>query len=883
MKSRLILLVGLVTISLVSLCGKAGAQEIRASEEAITINGSIRYAGTDIPAICYVIVSRTDCKAAIGYTSTDDAGNYTLRISTDADSLELSISAMNILTVRKTVPCISSRQDFEVRESALEIKGAKIRASKITLKGQDTISYNVTAFRNEEDLTIEDVLKKLPGISVRKSGQILYNQKPISGLTIDGMDLLKGKYGIATRNISPDHIASVEILENHQAIKALQDLVPSDKTYINLKLKSSSRGTFILSAGAGGGYGGRGLWSAGIAPMYFGHKSQHILTGKSNNTGEDLGYELQDFSYAAGALNPILSSIGIPSPPDIDKEKYYFNTSHSASLNDLFRTKRGTDITLNLSYLHDDEIRNSAAETIWMLPDSTVNVIQEDLMNRLWKDKFNVQVGVKSNQKKLYLKNQNSFSGDISGIHSSTNDVLQDFDMNSYKASTRTDIISRSGEKTAFNIRIQAAYEHTPYRLSIASEDTDLYDGAMQNAVSDAFEASLLASSIINLKFGGFTFEPYLQARYRMSLLRSELTLAQNETAPLDSESLSNDLELHRLKIAPTARLSYSSLHFDFNVNVPLSWYMTFMDDHIKVESTLRNRFFVEPYLDMKIKFSASSDMNINYGLNYMMPEISTLYEGVVLRNYRSLSKYVSDLTEGVRNNFSVSFRHKNVFHMFFMNARVNYNLSRPKVLYGYDFNGIYSTSITHESEELSHSIGIGMEFGKSFYWKDLSLKLDLGAYFGNNPFLRQETVFRARYQSYSASLNLSFSPFRFLGVRYDGDVMYSVSRQDSGENLEPLLSNTNKLTLNFRLPYDIGLEISGDHYYSNAPSENRSFVLLDAGISYKWKKLRWELSCRNLLDTQEYVYTNMSAGSSYSSTYFIRPRSFLLKMFIFF
>ena len=148
-----------------------------------------------------------------------------------------------------------------------------VTAPKMEMKGDDTVSYNVASFRAQEDLVIEDVLRKLPGITVRDNGQILYKAKPIAGLTIDGMDLLKGRYGIATRNISPDHIASVEILENHQAIKALKDLVPSDKTYINLKLKASSRGVFLLSAAAGGGYGDRGLWNAEAAPMYFGHSS----------------------------------------------------------------------------------------------------------------------------------------------------------------------------------------------------------------------------------------------------------------------------------------------------------------------------------------------------------------------------------------------------------------------------------------------------------------------------------------------------------------------------------------------------------------------------------------------------------------------------------
>ena len=301
-------------LAIVILC--TAARTATAQEPPLTtFEGSIRYAGTSEPAICYVIVSRTEDGVAIGYTTTDGEGHYTLSIRSGADSVVIAVSGMSVKTVRRTVPNVSGRHDFEVEESLFELDEVTVTAPKMEMKGDDTVSYNVASFRAQEDLVIEDVLRKLPGITVRDNGQILYKAKPIAGLTIDGMDLLKGRYGIATRNISPDHIASVEILENHQAIKALKDLVPSDKTYINLKLKASSRGVFLLSAAAGGGYGDGGLWNAEAAPMYFGHSSQHILTGKTNNTGDDLAYELEDLTSATSHTSTTPSCATTPPRP----------------------------------------------------------------------------------------------------------------------------------------------------------------------------------------------------------------------------------------------------------------------------------------------------------------------------------------------------------------------------------------------------------------------------------------------------------------------------------------------------------------------------------------------------------------------------------------
>ena len=803
-----------------------------------TFEGSIRYAGTSEPAVCYVIVSRTEDGVAIGYTTTDGEGHYTLSIRSGADSVVIAVSGMSVKTVRRTVPNVSGRHDFEVEESLFELDEVTVTAPKMEMKGDDTVSYNVASFRAQEDLVIEDVLRKLPGITVRDNGQILYKA--------------------ATRNISPDHIASVEILENHQAIKALKDLVPSDKTYINLKLKASSRGVFLLSAAAGGGYGDGGLWNAEAAPMYFGHSSQHILTGKTNNTGDDLAYELEDLTSGTGRLNPVLSSATLASPPAIDKDRYYRNTSYSASLNELFRTSGGTDINLNLSYLNDTELRDNTSETRWMLPDSSVNLIREGISNVIGTDKVNAELSFKSNGDRLYVDNRNIFSAEFLDIASSVNGIGQDFDRTTLRASTTASLIRRSGEKSAFEINARAAYEHTPYSLAIA-RDGGQWAGAVQDVTADAFTASLFAGNVTSFRLWDMRIEPTLSASYRLGSLDSRLSTPLGQLE--DPSEAANRLMMHRLRVAPAVYAYYTSLHVDLSIFIPVAYYMTFLDDRLGNTRTSRHKVFAEPSVSMKIKPAASTDINLGYSMSWSMPEISTLYGGAVLSDYRSLTRYAADLTEGMRNHFSLGLSYKDIFNMLFLNLSAGYSLTKPDILYGYDFDGIYSTTLTTRTGELSHTVSAGIELSKGFYWKDLTAKLELGASWTDSPFLLQEQVARMSMQGYSAGLDISLSPFKFLGLTYNGSVMYSLSRQASGENLTPLLTASNDLTLSFRLPSD--------------------FVLLDAALSYKWKRFRWELTCSNLLDTREYVYSVLSAASSFSTDYLIRPRSYLLKMFV--
>ncbi len=850
--------------------------------KSVRISGSVHIAGSGEPAVCYVMALDAERQMVKAYTVTDTEGRFSLSVKHEADSLIISLSGMSISTLRKKVPNESAEYDFLVEASEFQIDEVRITADKILLKGEDTISYNVESFRSEEDLVIEDVLKKLPGITVDKSGLIRYNQKPIAGLTIDGMDLLKGRYGIATRNIDPKHIATVEILDNHQVVRALKDLVPSDKTYLNLKLKASSRGIFMLSAAAAGGYDGGALWEAELVPMYFGHTSQHILTAKSNNTGKDLELELRDFSSILADLNPTLTSATLASPPAIAKEKYYSNSSHAASLNDLFRTENGTDITVNLSWLHDTEQRSTLSETQWMLPDSSLNIIGESIDNTISRDIFNAEVGIKSNTSRLYVNSSNLFSAEFRDVLSTVNGVGQAFDLDSYRAMSKAFIVRRSEDgDNALEINTQVAYQHTPYHLHIAPGADTRYAGAVQSISSDGLHASIFMGSITKMKLLGIIIEPVLMANYRLNTLSSSLYLPSSIAQEGYSEAV-NSIALHRLRVAPAFTAYYKSLHFDFDLTVPLSYRFTHMDDKLSAKVTDRHRFFVEPTATMKLKPDANTGINLSYTLGYSAPEISTLYESAILVNYRSLSKYIADLTKGMRNTLSLGLEYRDIFHMFFMSFQTSYILGKPNVLYGYSFDGIYSTTLTSRTDELSHSVSANLLLSKGFHWKDLTAKLSLGGYWGNSPYLLQEAVSRIAVQGYSASLDIALSPLRFLGVTYTGDMMWTLPQQSSGENIAPLLTNSNTLNLSFRLPKDIGLSIAGQHYYNCAATPgHRSFILLDASLSYKYRKLRWELTCANLLGTRQYVYSTISPSHSFTTAYNIRPRSFLLKMFI--
>ena len=197
-------------------------------------------------------------KTILASAFTDENGQFQMSVKSECDSLILKASSVEITPTQILVPNRSGSYEIIVENRALELKEVVVKSKRVYSQG-DTINYNVGSFLSQTDQSIADVLKKMPGISVSDAGQISYQGKPIKNLYIEGLDLMKGHYGIATNNIDPNNIATVQVLENHQDIKALKGLRPEEQASINLRLKEGVKGVFNLIATLGGGYGHEGL------------------------------------------------------------------------------------------------------------------------------------------------------------------------------------------------------------------------------------------------------------------------------------------------------------------------------------------------------------------------------------------------------------------------------------------------------------------------------------------------------------------------------------------------------------------------------------------------------------------------------------------------
>ncbi len=838
------------------------------------ISGKVSNAeGNSVDFVSVIASPANAPKTILVSAFTDENGKFQMSVKSECDSLILKASSVEIAPTEITVPNRTGNYEIIVENRAVELKEVVVKSKKVYSNG-DTINYNVGSFLSQTDQSIADVLRKMPGITVSDAGQVSYQGKPIKNFYIEGLDLMKGHYGIATNNIDPNNIATVQVLENHQDIKALKGLRPEEQASINLRLKEGVKGVFNLIATLGGGYGDEGLWNNSAIATYFRRNSQFLATYKGNNTGEDLSQELYSFDNDYSRTSNI-STISMPSAPGIDKRFYYFNRSHNATFNNVYRVGKSGEFGINAAYLNDRDTRQSHSATTNYLPDGGMNTVDEMMNGTARMQKAYGDLTFMNNGDENYLKEQLKFDWSTidadSRIVAGGDNVSQIGKTTTYRLLNKFHMTHRNSSDRGFEITSLVNLEKRPHSLSVSPNlFPDIIPGDMLyqhvdfRNISTENSAGLLSA----LKVGNFTLHPSAIVNYHHNSLESRLDAADN------------DLTLDYLDAGVGAEVMFSTRKIHASLYLPMKYRLFRLNNRLDGDITDKNRFRVEPSLNFTYKFNSSHNLKASAMLNYMTPSIETLYSGHILTSYRQLSAYdVAGLYEGMNQHYTLGYDFKNILSMSFAGAEVSWNRQSPEVLYGSCYDGIVQRTISRRTSENGDMISTKIHASQGFDWRRLKIGASFTYSYYDSPLLVQEEVLRYSGNSIGVNADISLTPFKWLGVSYQGNYSQSATQQKGYDRFPWLRTVTNKASLDFTIPGCVTLTTSLYHYYNNFNDGDKSFLLLNAEAKYTIKRFSFTLSCDNLLNRKSYVYSSLSALTESKAIYNIRPRSVLLKI----
>jgi len=143
-------------------------------------------------------------------------------------------------------------KNIQLKEDAKLLKEVEVKgtAAQLVVKG-DTLEYNATAFKVQENAVVEDLLKRLPGVEITSDGKITVNGQEVKRIRVDGKRFFDGDAEMATKNIPAEMIEKIQVLEQKSDMAQLTGFEDGDtERIINLTTKSNRRqGVFGNVAG----------------------------------------------------------------------------------------------------------------------------------------------------------------------------------------------------------------------------------------------------------------------------------------------------------------------------------------------------------------------------------------------------------------------------------------------------------------------------------------------------------------------------------------------------------------------------------------------------------------------------------------------------------
>lgn len=224
---------------------------------------------------------QTDGKGAFYLTKVKD-GNYILEIR----YLGYHNSYSNITVAGKGLILKNIYISPKAKElAAVEIRGM---AAQMNVRG-DTIEYNTAAYKLAENAAVEELLKKLPGVTVDADGKVTVNGEEIKKVRVDGKKFFEGDIQMATKNIPVDMVDKVQVIDQKSEMSQLTGFEDENtERIINLTIKENrKKGVFgNITAGAGADKDELLRYNSNAFLNILNGESQTAIIGGANNVNE---------------------------------------------------------------------------------------------------------------------------------------------------------------------------------------------------------------------------------------------------------------------------------------------------------------------------------------------------------------------------------------------------------------------------------------------------------------------------------------------------------------------------------------------------------------------------------------------------------------------
>jgi hypothetical protein len=859
------------------------------------INGILKD-DKDEPIVSASIILKDSTGKVISYTYSNSFGSFNLstnkkgKFILTANSMGFEIKSIDILIEDKDIQDVI----FTLTTKMNELEEVIVTSARpITIEG-DKVIYDVKSFLQGNEQTVEDLLKKIPGLNIDANGTIKVGNQEIEKVMIDGDDMFEKGYKILTKNMPVNPLDKVELLQNYSNNKHLKGIENSDKVALNLTLKEDAKRVWFGNILAGYGLSSENRYEAKINLMNFGKKNKYYFLTNLNNIGFDASGDIDNLIRPSRTNEPgsvgdnqsVKNLLGIGADlPNLKKRRVNLNNAEMLSLNSIFTLSDKFKIK-TLGFLNTDEVdffRNSL-QTFTVGNTTFSNA--EDFVGRKTQltgfGKIDLTYDISKTKTFEYTGKFNKTNEKNRSNLLFNNDLLNErLNANNQLFDHKVVYTNKFKENKVFLLSSRYINEKTPQNYSINQFIfSDLFTENANNTKQfseNKMKFAGIEAHLLDKKKNGDLLEIKIGNQLRIDDLNTRFELLQNENNLAFPNSYQNNLTYttndlylsakYRFKLNNFTLLTQADAHQLFN-----------QLENIDTKSN-QNPFFVMPKIGLDWKINENNKILTSYSYNTKNAGVLDVYSGFVQTGFRSFSKGLEEFNQLNTSSAILNYTYGSWGDKFFANTFILYSKNNDF----FSTNSIITQNFS-QSEKIiikdREFLSISSSIDRYFKPIKSNLKINLGATktnfknIVNNSNLREVKNFNA---DYGFELRSGFRGFfnYHIGSKWNYNEVETTIKNSFTDNMS-------FLDLSFMFSDKFNIQAQSERYFfGNLDKDNNKYYFLDVEAKYviKENKLTFFLSGNNLFNTETFRNYSISDINISQTEYRLMPRYVLLKM----
>lgn len=694
----------------------------------------------------------------VGFTRTNDNGLFKLK-PLPIDTYQVIISHPKFADQGYFIFGDTKNLDYDFGKIILQPKNVSLDEvtifafkDPIYYKG-DTLVYTADSFKTKANATVEDLLKKLPGLKVDKDGKITSQGKAVDKVLVDGDEFFGSDPTLATKNLNANAIESVQIYEKKSDDAANSTTGEETQKILNLKLKDEAKKGYFGKVSGASDF--QKFYEGEALANYFKKKLKVSVFGLASNTPRSsLGW---GDMYKYGLTNEVNMM------SNEDGDQYYYSNNQNQGIPQTLKTgiyytdriSKNTKIGFNYSYNANQLNAKTTNNSQYFLEDTTYsssNTNQSLQKNEAHNINFTLTQQLDS-LTELSLNSKIKFLSNNSASLDETDFVRSD------NVKTRNTSISNNNKGSGYdlsnNLKLLRKFKKKDRLLTINYNNgfiNNESDGILKtdntfytdttSSISSINQKKTNISNSQNHFIGASFMEPltkkikvefsYDYMYYKSTQDKKALNNIGGEYTLLDSTLTNNFIN--------TKQINRAGLKFIYEVkklrfiagtkarNVFVNNNNIFKNQHIN-----QNFNNILPFSSLRYKFSDNKSMDISYRTNSTNPTISQL----------------QPIPDNSNPNF-INIGNPNLLPTFNNSFSLNYNSWKPVsgkytwLGFNYDItNNDFSEKTSYDSigRSISQTINVDGNQSGSFYFgtsipffsKKLEVQPNANGSFSNN------------------------------------------------------------------------------------------------------------------------------------------------------